>query len=259
MFAGFVKSPVGEPSAHGLPGDQIADTEDESITYSQLEPGTIQTLNPGEEIVWAEPADVGGNYTAWMKKQLHDVAAGMNITYEQLTGDLTDVDFSSIRAGLVEFRRRLEMERRNMIVFQLCRPFAARWLDMALLTPELNIGDYYKRRYYYINTQWDADAFEYVNPKEDVETIILEQRAGLKPHSQALGERGGHDAERIDKQYDEDNKRADKLGLVFDTDPRKVARTGVTQEKADPKEDPNKDLGKENNNASTKPKPKRKQ
>ena len=232
MFAGFIKSPPTLPSAHGLPGTPTEDTTDPDIVYSHLEPGIMQSLGPGEDISWSEPADVGGNYVAWIKKQLHDVAAGMNITYEQLTGDLTDVDFSSIRAGLVEFRRRLEMERNNMIVHQLCRPFAARWLDMALLTPELTISDYYKRRYYYINTLWDPDAFAYVNPKEDVETLLLEVRGGLKPRRQALAERGGHDAERIDKQYQEDNQRADKLGLVFDSDPRKVARTGVSQEKA---------------------------
>jgi capsid protein len=41
-----------------------------------------------------------------MRQQLRAIAMGMGITYEQLTGDLTNVNYSSIRAGLIEFRRR---------------------------------------------------------------------------------------------------------------------------------------------------------
>jgi len=35
---------------------------------------------------------VGGNYTAFMRQQLRSIAAGMGITYEQLSVDLTEVN-----------------------------------------------------------------------------------------------------------------------------------------------------------------------
>jgi capsid protein len=54
--------------------------------------------------------------------QFRAVAAAMGITYEQLTGDLTQVNYSSIRAGLLEFRRRCEAIQHGVIVHQLCRP-----------------------------------------------------------------------------------------------------------------------------------------
>jgi capsid protein len=37
-----------------------------------------------------------------------ELAAGVGLTYELLTGDLSQVNYSSIRAGLIEFRRRME-------------------------------------------------------------------------------------------------------------------------------------------------------
>jgi capsid protein len=36
-----------------------------------------------------------------MRQKLRATAIGMGITYEQLTGDLTNVNYSSISAGLI--------------------------------------------------------------------------------------------------------------------------------------------------------------
>jgi capsid protein len=41
---------------------------------------------------------LGGNYEAFMRQQLRSIAVGVGLTYEQLTSDLTDVNYSSIRA-----------------------------------------------------------------------------------------------------------------------------------------------------------------
>src|SRR3970282_2854989 len=76
-------------------------------------------------------------YEPFMGGQLRSIAAGMGITYEQLTGDLTGVNYSSIRAGLLEFRRRCEQFQHQVIVFQMCRPIWQTWLDAASLSGAL--------------------------------------------------------------------------------------------------------------------------
>ena len=63
-----------------------------------LEPGTMQILEPGEDVKFSQPADVGASYAEFLcacssaRWQL-----AMGITYEMLTGDLTQVNYSSIR------------------------------------------------------------------------------------------------------------------------------------------------------------------
>lgn len=69
------------------------------------------------------PADVGNTYEAFIKQQLRAISVGLGITYEQLTGDLSGVNYSSIRVGLLEFRRRCTALQHNLMVFQLCRYF----------------------------------------------------------------------------------------------------------------------------------------
>ncbi|WP_410543596.1 phage portal protein [Wolbachia endosymbiont of Atemnus politus] len=75
-----------------------------------------------------------------MRQQLRAIAIGMGITYEQLTGDLSGVNYSSIRAGLIEFCRRYGMLQHNILLFQLYRPVWGRWLELAILFGEIG-GD----------------------------------------------------------------------------------------------------------------------
>ncbi len=101
MFAGFVTrlAPEDNLMGEGAPDGQ-------GVSLAGLEPGTLQLLEPGEDIKFSAPADVGSSYAEFMRQQFRAVAAAMGITYEMLTGDLTQVNYSSIRAGLLEFRRR---------------------------------------------------------------------------------------------------------------------------------------------------------
>ena len=95
MFAGFITrvSPDDPLMGEGAPDAQGA-------ALAGLEPGTLQLLEPGEDVRFSEPADVGSSYDSFMRQQFRAVAAAMGITYEMLTGDLTQVNYSSIRAGL---------------------------------------------------------------------------------------------------------------------------------------------------------------
>ncbi len=132
MFAGFVTRQSPEDS---LLGEGAADAD--GVALAGLEPGTLQLLAPGEDIKFSDPADVGGSYGEFLRTQFRAVAAAIGVTYEQLTGDLTGVNYSSIRAGLLEFRRRCEMVQHSVLVHQLCRPVWAAWLRQAVLAGAL--------------------------------------------------------------------------------------------------------------------------
>jgi len=129
MFAGFVTRQSPEDA---LLGEGPADSE--GVALAGLEPGTLQILEPGEDIKFSDPADVGGSYAEFLRTQFRAVAAAMGVTYEQLTGDLSGVNYSSIRAGLLEFRRRCEMLQHAVLVHQLCRPVRAAWMRQAVLS-----------------------------------------------------------------------------------------------------------------------------
>ena len=209
MFAGFVLKNAPEDQVLGETA-----TDQSGTTLAGLEPGTLQVLLPGEDIKFSTPADVGASYETFMRVQLRSIAAGMGITYEQLTGDLTSVNYSSIRAGLLEFRRRCEQFQHQVIVYQFCRPVWQRWIEAALLGGALpKQGDVAL----YYDAKWIPQGFDWVDPLKDIKAQVMAVRAGFKSRAEVVSEQG-YDAEAIDREIAADNARARALGLSYDTD-----------------------------------------
>ena len=218
MFAGFVTRLAPEDN---LLGEGLPDPNGVSMTG--MEPGTMQILEPGEDIKFSQPADVGGSYSEFLRMQFRAVAAAMGVTYEQLTGDLTQVNYSSIRAGLLEFRRRVESLQHGVIVHQLCRPIWQAWMDQAVLEGALTLPGYSAaiaaRRRDYQACKWIPQGWQWVDPLKEADAMKAAIRSGLMSRSEAISA-NGYDAEDVDREIAADNARADGLGLIFDSDPR---------------------------------------
>ena len=214
MFAGFITrmSPEDNLMGEGLPDANGA-------AMAGLEPGTMQILEPGEDVKFSQPADVGASYAEFLRMQFRAVAAAMGITYEMLTGDLTQVNYSSIRAGLLEFRRRCEAIQHNVIVHQLCRPIWRAWMEQAALEGALALPQFNQNKRDYLAAKWIPQGWQWVDPKKEFDAMLTAIRAGLLSRSEAISA-FGYDAEDIDREIAADNQRADELGLVFDSDPR---------------------------------------
>ena len=229
MFAGFI--------TRQLPEDQLlgeGEADEMGVAMTGLEPGTMQILEPGEDVKFSDPADVGGSYAEFLRVQFRAVAVAMGITYEQLTGDLSGVNYSSIRAGLLEFRRRCEAIQHGVIVHQMCRPIWRAWMDAAVLSGALTATGYAKSRQSaraWQAVKWIPQGWQWVDPEKEFKALQLAIRSGLMSRSEAISS-FGYDAETIDKEIAADNARADALGLVLDTDPRQVARNGATNSAA---------------------------
>lgn len=217
MFAGFIKQNAPEDQLLGEKSD-----DDGDALLAGLEPGTMQKLLPGEEMQFSAPPDVGTQYETFMRVQLRSIAAGMGITYEQLTGDLTGVNYSSIRAGLLEFRRRCEQFQHQQIVFQFCRPVWAAWIQAALLSGALKADPNDSGLY---DVKWVPPGWAWVDPLKDVRANVMEVRAGFKSRSDVVSEQG-EDIEVVDAEIASDNKRTDELGLKYDSDGRDALASG---------------------------------
>ncbi|MFW9899921.1 MAG: phage portal protein [Candidatus Thorarchaeota archaeon] len=233
MVAYFVETPDGDPDV-GLGGETIeatnSDGETEDVQY--IEPGLMTYLNAGEKMNVSLPADVGGNYEAFIDRNLCSIAKGMGITREQLTGDLSKVNYSSIRAGYIEVRRLFRMFQNHIIIQQMCRPIAQEWLDIAYVSSIIKIQNYLDRRKSFISKmKWDIDGWEWVDPLKSEKAEILAIRSGRKSLDESLGERGKNSRD-VMKEIAKDNSLADELGLQLDSDGRKVNQTGTQHSKS---------------------------
>ena len=63
---------------------------------------------------------------------------------------------------------------------------------------------------------------------QDVNSEVKAVRAGFKSRSAVvLG--SGEDPEQVDREQKDDNERADKAGLTYDSDPRRTNASGARQ------------------------------
>ncbi len=229
LFAGFItKSGVDDEV---IPGTTV-DIDEPGVGDAVMEPGTLQQLSPGEQITFSQPAGSGAGEKDWLNHQLRAIAAGMGVTFEQLTGDLSSVNFSSIRAGLIEFRRVIRQHQQSFTTHQLCRPTWERFVRIAILVGALDAPDFFRDPAAFLKVAWQPPGFEYVDPQKEVMADKIAIRGGLVSRSQSLIARG-FDPEEVDAQMARDNVRADELGLVLDTDPRRTTNAGLRSVSAD--------------------------
>lgn len=200
---------------------------------AQIEAGTMTELEPGEDVKFSEPADVGGNYESFERIQLLRIAAGLGLPYDMLTGDLSKTSYSSIRAGILSFRRLCEQIQFGVFIYQFCRPTWRAFVEQAVLAGKLDARDYQRNRDDYLAVEWHTPKWAWVDPEKDVKAEIMAIRAGLKSRSMSINETG-LDEEEVDAQIARDNERADRLGLVLDSDPRKTDARGSAAAAAQP-------------------------
>lgn len=214
------------------PGNPLFAKEDEDedgVPISGIEPGSVITLPTGKTVKISEPADVGGMYVYFVKAQLRKFAAGMGVTYEQSTGDLENVNYSSIRAGLLEFRRRCEAFQHQVIAFQFCRPIWQAWLESAALAGVIDYNDYQANKADYLKVEWRTQAWPWVDPLKDIEAEILAIDNLIKSRSSTIKEQG-YDREQVDREIANDQASEKQYGL----ERRQTSRAGQQQSEQQP-------------------------
>lgn len=188
----------------------------------ELSPGMIERLFPGEDVKFNSPSGSGG-FSDFTRHQLRAVAAGFGLTYDLMTGDLTQANYSSLRAGRLAFKRRLEQTQWLVLIPRFCDPVKDAFVRAAQgagLLP-LRAGGW--------PVEWGPPRFEMVDPYKDAMAVQLMMRMGLKTWGQAVAEEGW-DPRRQASELAEWNEQFDELGLILDGDPRRTAGSGSAQD-----------------------------
>lgn len=203
MLAGFIRQVDGS----GSPMDGTADTD--GILTGGLEPGTLKVLGPNEDITFSTPANVGTEVMTFAKFTEREIAAGLGLPASILTGDLSDVNYSSIRAGLVEWRRRIDALQHGILAFQVLRPIWRRWAATEVLSGRVSTTVAEA-----MPAKWIVPKQAWVDPAKDVKAEVEAIAAGLMSRREAVTSRGV-DIEALDAEIAADNERAKTLGLTF--------------------------------------------
>ena len=204
-FAAFRYTPEAE--FEGVPGD-----DDAPDGLGSIVPGRIQNLPPGYDIKFASPPPVEG-YDDLGQWTMRAAAAGLGITYESLSGDLSRVNFSSARMGRLEMDRNITAWQWQIVVPQLLQPITA-WA-MEALDVYRAAGLIRLSRTEDLGFDWVPPPRIIVDPAREIPAMRELVQGGYKSRQHVIRELG-YDPETVLEEQIEDKKSAETAGLALD-------------------------------------------
>ncbi|TIL25594.1 MAG: phage portal protein [Mesorhizobium sp.] len=205
LHTGYITNPDGEPLPYD--GEQTG-----SDLGAVLEPGVMFTLDPGQDIKFSEPPDAG-NVPAFVSSMLRMIASASGLAFEQVSGDYSQVNYSSARAALLEFRRFAATVQHQVIVFQLCRPVWRRFLLWQVLSGRISAAAFQAGKDDFLSVKWLPPKWDWVDPLKDAQAAILEIDNRLTSRAQVVAERG-YDIEDLDREIAADQARMERLKIT---------------------------------------------
>jgi lambda family phage portal protein len=194
-------------------------------SFETLEPGTFHRLRKGEGITFNSVPTSNG-YSEYVNKNLHSIAAGIGCTFEAVTGDFSNVNFSSGRMGWLEFQRSVDFWQNNIMI-PACNGLFAWFVEAAQVAGFINIAQQVK-------ASWTPPRREMIDPVKEMKSLTDEVRSKLKTWHEAVRERG-YNPEEVLKELEMEYEMFKKTELKpitfpeFDTD-RTTDALGAAEE-----------------------------
>jgi lambda family phage portal protein len=174
-----------------------------------MAPATVDELDPGQEFSGFDPTHPSDAFDPFMKTLLRGVSRGLHMSYQTLSGDVSDASYSNTRSGLIPERdhwkglQRTEARRFHRTTYR-------DWIAMALLTGAVRLPSSVARDYYAV--EWQGRRWQWVDPANDLEAAEREIKLGLTSRQRLAAERG-HDFETVVDESKADVEYAKSAGV----------------------------------------------
>lgn len=180
-------------------GEELAESQEFTTA---AEPGQFDVIPDGYELTEWDPDYPHANYDSFVKAVARALATGCLVSYHGLTGDLTDVNFSSIRSGTLD-EREMWKHLQGWFIRSWKEPAFEWWLARAML-----FDSDLKRLPYAKFDKFNAPAFfgrrwDWVDPQKDVNAAREAVSLGIKSRQQIIRE-SGRDPEEVRRELEQE-------------------------------------------------------
>lgn len=182
-----------------------ADTTKQPDQLERIEAGIIQYLAPDEEITFSSPPAAEG-YGEYSKKILQGIATAYEITYEMLTMDYSNVNFTSGRMAKIDVSGRFRKLQYGMMVPQVCVK-VWQWFMNAVIMAGI------QQTYIACNAMdWTAPRVQQLDPVKETNARIAQVNAGFTTLSEILRE-DGYDPDDVFDEIKAEREKLKELGI----------------------------------------------
>lgn len=207
--------------------ESLGELQDDGSYEMESEAGVFKRLNPGEKLILPPATSPNPAFDGFMRNMLREVAAGVGPSYESISRDYSQSNYSSSRMGILDDR-----DLYRFYQWAFIRDFRQRlhavWMQQAVLagafttfTAEqyaINIRKFHAARYKPRGWTWVDPTAEVAAYKEAVE-------AGFTTVTDVISQTaGGLDIDDVMTTRERELQMMEDKGLVFTTSPEVYAQ-----------------------------------
>lgn len=197
-----------------------SDTEANGQGVMDIEPLTIQELKPGEKLDFHAPNRPNAALDPFMRYMLREIASGCGVSYESLSRDYSQSNYSSSRLALLDDRDLYRMVQQWWIR-SFRRPLHAVWLQQAVLGGA--VESVQRSQYAADPAKFEAVLFKprgwsWVDPTKEVQAYKEAIRAGMTTLTDVIAATaGGLDIEDVIATRKRELQMLAEAGIEVDT------------------------------------------
>ena len=181
FFTAFIKT---ETDPTDIPFNEVEQPGyDKDPNAYEMGPGTINMLEPGEDVSFGAPTHPNTGFDTFMRSMCEQVGACLEIPADLLLMAF-NASYSASRAALLEAWKGFRM-RRNWLTDDFCRPVYELWLTEAVARGRISAPGFLTDpliRQAYLGSEWIGPAQGQLDPTKEVQAATMAIEAGLSTH-----------------------------------------------------------------------------
>lgn len=186
FFTAFVKT---EAPTDEMPYNQVEEDppgEPKGRNEYSMGPGQVNMMEPGEDVVFADPKRPAGGFDAFVSSISAQIGAALEIPADLLLKKF-NASYSASRAALLEAWKSFKM-RREWLGDDFCRPIYAVWMSEAVARGRIYAPGFFDNpaiRAAYLGSEWLGPSQGQLDPVKEITAEILACSEGFSTHEQS--------------------------------------------------------------------------
>jgi lambda family phage portal protein len=218
-YMGTIETPDGEPGT-------LSEKQPDGSHEMTIEPGIVATMPPGSKFVMHTPNRPNTNLDPFLRMMLREIAAGVGTSYESLSRDYSQSNYSSSRLALLDDRD-LWRVLQGWLIRNFRAPIHSEFVRQAALARALEavrVEDYLADPAKFEAARFKPRGWSWIDPTKEVEAYKQAVRNGFTTTEDVIAQTGGGmDLEDVLEGRERELAMMREKGIEFDTDPKRGA------------------------------------
>ena len=210
FFTAFVKT---EASTEDMPFNAVNEElehEPQNPNEYSMGPGQVNVMNPGEDVVFADPKHPNGSFDKFVEAVSSQVGAALEIPEDLLLKKFNS-SYSASRAALLEAWKAFKM-RREWLADDFCRPLYEIFMSEAVARGRIYAPGFFGNpviRAAYLGSEWLGPSQGQLDPVKEITAEILACSEGFSTHEQSTIRLNGGQWDGNVEQLQRENEKLD--------------------------------------------------